>query len=85
VNKVFLHKRVIKFLEKLDEKRRNNVLNILKSLEKFPLIRADIKKIGEKTYRMRIGDIRVVFDYIKEENSVFVKLVDFRGRVYKKM
>jgi mRNA interferase RelE/StbE len=83
VNKVFLHKRVIKFLEKLDEKRRENVLWILKSLEKFPLIRADIKKIGKKTYRMRIGEIRVIFDYHKDENTIFVKLVDFRGRVYK--
>jgi len=44
VNKVFLHKRVIKFLEKLDEKRRKNVLNVLKSLEKFPLIGANIKE-----------------------------------------
>jgi len=85
VNKVFLHKRVVKFLNKLDERRKGNVLNVLKSLEKFPLIRADIKKIGERTYRMRIGEIRVIFDYIKDENVVFVKFVDFRGRVYKKI
>jgi len=83
VNRVFLHKRVIKFLEKLDEKRRENVLRVLKSLEKFPLIRADIKKIGERTYRMRIGELRVIFDYDKEKNAIFVKLVDFRGRIYK--
>jgi len=85
VNRVFLHKRVIKFLKKLDEKRKENVLNVLKSLEKFPLIRADIKKIGMRTYRMRVGEMRVIFDYIKDENAVFVKFVDFRGRVYKKI
>jgi mRNA interferase RelE/StbE len=85
VNNVFLHKRVVKFLEKLDERKKENVLKVLKSLEKFPLIRADIKKIGKKTYRMRIGEIRVIFDFIKEENTIFVKLVDFRGRVYKKI
>jgi len=83
VNKVFLHKRVVKFLEKLDEKRKENVLRILKSLEKFPLIRADIKKIGEKTYRM--SEIRVIFDYDKDRNAVFVKLIDFGGHVYKKL
>ena len=85
MNKVFLHKRVIKFLEKLDEKRRENVLRVLKSLEKFPLIRADIKKIGEKTYRMRIGELRVIFDYDKERNVIFVKFVDFRSRIYKRI
>lgn len=85
MNKVFLHKRVIKFLNKLDEKRKGNVLNVLKSLEKFPLIRADIKKIGERTYRIRIGEIRIIFDYIKDENAAFVKFVDFREKVYKKI
>ena len=85
MNRVFLHKRVIKFLEKLDEKRKDSVLKVLKSLEKFPLIRADIKKIGERTYRIRIGEIRVIFDYDKDRNAVFVKLIDFRGRVYKKI
>lgn len=85
MNRVFLHKRVIKFLEKLDERRKENILRILKSLEKFPLIRADIKKIGEKTYRLRIGELRVIFDYDKDKNAIFVKLVDFRGRVYKRI
>ena len=85
MNKVFLHKRVVKFLEKLDEKRKENVLRVLKSLEKFPLVRADIKKIGKKTYRMRIGEIRVIFDYDKNRNAVFVKLIDFGGHVYKKL
>ena len=85
MNKVFLHKRVIKFLERLDERRRENVLRVLKSLEKFPLIRADIKKIGERTYRMRIGELRVIFDYDKGKNTVFVKFIDFRGRIYKRI
>ncbi|WP_457550094.1 type II toxin-antitoxin system RelE family toxin [Archaeoglobus sp.] len=85
MNSVFLHKRVIKFLEKLEEKRRENVLRVLKSLGRFPLIRADIKKIGKTTYRMRVGEIRVIFDYDKEKNKIFVKLVDFRGRVYKRI
>jgi len=66
VNRVFLHKRVVKFLNKLDKRRRGNVLNVLKSLEKFPLIRADMKKIGKKTYRIRISEIRVIFDNIKD-------------------
>ena len=66
MNRVFLHKRVVKFLNKLDKRRRGNVLNVLKSLEKFPLIRADMKKIGKKTYRIRISEIRVIFDNIKD-------------------
>ena len=57
----------------------------MKSLRNFPLIRADIKKIGGSTYRLRIGNIRIIFDFNKYENVVFVKRVDYRGRVYKKI
>ena len=83
MNKVFLHRRVVKFLDEIEEKRRKKLLYVIKALEKFPLIRADIKKIGQKTYRLRVGDIRIIFDYSKQEKRVFVKYVDFRGRVYK--
>ncbi|ADC66459.1 conserved hypothetical protein [Ferroglobus placidus DSM 10642] len=85
MNEVLLHKRVVKFLDKLDKRRKESILKVLKSLENFPLIRADIKKIGNRTYRMRTGDLRIIFDYIKDEDKIFVKLVDFRGKVYKKM
>ena len=54
-------------------------------MKKFPLIRADIKKIGDRTYRMRIGELRVIFDYDKGKNAVFVKFIDFRGRIYKRI
>jgi mRNA-degrading endonuclease RelE of RelBE toxin-antitoxin system len=80
--KVLIHKRVIKFLNKLDERRKLKILEVLRLLEKFPLVRADIRKIGEKTFRLRIGDLRVIFDYTKD--TIFVKHIDFRGRVYKK-
>ncbi|RLI85440.1 MAG: type II toxin-antitoxin system RelE/ParE family toxin [Archaeoglobales archaeon] len=84
MNKVLIHRRVIKFLDNLEENRRVRILEVLKSLRNFPLIRADIKKIGSKTYRLRIGNIRIIFDFDKCENAVFVKRVDYRGRAYKK-
>ncbi len=81
---VKVHKRVLKFLDSLDNKRRDKILKLLKALENFPFIRADIKKIGEKTYRIRVGKIRVIMDYFKEKGIIYVKYVDFRGKVYKK-
>ncbi|WP_318249310.1 type II toxin-antitoxin system RelE family toxin [Geoglobus acetivorans] len=74
----------MKFLDDLTEKRRAKILEILKSLENFPLIRADIRKIGDRTFRLRSGDIRIIFDFDKHKNTVFVKQVDYRGKVYKK-
>lgn len=78
MNKVLLHKRVIKFLD--GEKKIK-----LKSSRNFPMIRAGIRKIGDKTFRLRTGNIRVIFDFDRSENTVFVKHIDYRGRAYKKL
>jgi len=83
MNEVLIHKRVIKFLDSLDSERRNKVLGAIRMLKEFPIIRADIKKIGPKTYRLRKGEIRIIFDFGIGANRVFVKFADFRGRVYK--
>ena len=48
------------------------------------MIRADIKKIGSKTFRLRKREVRIIFDFDKEANRIFVKFADFRGRVYKR-
>ena len=87
MNKVLIHKRVVKFLDGLEKNRRTKILEILKSLRNFPLIRADIKKIDKnrETYRLRAGRIRIIFDFDKDENVVFVKRVDYRGRAYKNL
>ena len=85
MNRVLLHKRVIKFLDSIDEKRRSKIIDILKSLRNFPMVRADIRKIGDKTFRLRTGNIRVIFDFDRSENTVFVKHIDYRGRAYKKL
>jgi len=85
MNDVLLHKRVIEFLDNLEEKRRTKVLDVLKSLRNFPVVRADIRKIGDRTFRLRTGSIRIIFDFDKSGNVIFVKHIDYRGRVYKKL
>jgi len=47
------------------------------------MIRADIRKIGSRTFRLRKGEIRMIFDFDSETNRIFVKFADFRGKVYK--
>lgn len=42
------------------------------------------KEVVEELTEWEVGEIRVIFDYHKDEDAVFVKLVDFRGRVYNK-
>jgi len=87
--KLKIHKRVIKFLDQLDEKRRNKIIEILNDLKDFPLVmrylRKNLRKIGGKTYRIKFGNIRIIFDYLKEDDIIYVKNIDFREKVYKSL
>jgi len=87
--KVKIHRRAIKFLDQLDEKRRNKIIKILNDLKNFPLIgkylRRNLRKIGKRTYRIRIGNVRIVFDYLKEDDIIYIKNINFRGKVYKSL
>lgn len=83
MNEVLLHKRVVKFLNTLNEDRKSKVLDAIRLLQKFPMVRFDVKKIGPKTFRLRKGEIRIIFDFDSETDKVYVKFAEFRGRAYK--
>ncbi len=53
---------------------------IISAIEKLPS--GDVKRLkGSPYYRLRIGDVRVIFD--RNGNILFVIRIDSRGQVYK--
>ncbi|MFP4401837.1 MAG: type II toxin-antitoxin system RelE family toxin [Candidatus Nanoarchaeia archaeon] len=72
-------------LENYDEiKLKIQQLKHFKSSKKLDL---DIKKMqnikkNQEFYRLRIGDVRVIFQLLKKENIIWVKTANFRGKVY---
>ena len=83
--RVLLHRRVVKFLKRLDESTRSRVLNSLRELDKFPNVRLDIVKIaGEKNiYRIRIGDLRILMKVYDVEKIIVIVKIDRRKRSYR--
>ncbi|MCD6479277.1 type II toxin-antitoxin system RelE/ParE family toxin [Candidatus Bathyarchaeota archaeon] len=83
--KILLHRRVVKFLKRLDESTRSRVLNSLRELDKFPNVRLDIVKIaGEKNiYRIRIGDLRILMKVYDVEKIIVIVKIDRRKRSYR--
>ena len=75
------HKRGRVFLasKSADQKAR-----ILESIHKLPHT-GDVKKLSnsKNTYRLRVGDIRVVFTVDSENKVVYVEDIGNRGDVYK--
>ena len=83
--KVKLHKRVIKFLQKLNENDRKRIFSAIEKLED-PFSQPYEKVKGRKDlYRIRVGDYRIIYRVDKLNKIVSVHLVDKRERVYDRL
>jgi len=91
--KIEFSKKSTKFLEKLDEKNKEKVRlkirSFVLSLEEgiIPFRELNIKKLkGEwrDFYRMRLGNIRIIFRIDIEKNKLIIYEIDYRGNAYKK-
>jgi len=83
MNKIYYHKRAIKFLKKIPKK---NAQLIFSKISKLALLKhwssLDIKRLvnTQASYRLRIGNIRVIFEQVKQE--IYIHEIDFRGNIY---
>lgn len=85
---VQIKNKVLKFVNTLENKK--DIKHKLKQLEFFKSnvkLDLDIKRLkGQKKnlefYRLRIGDIRFIFQVLKDNKIILVKIADFRGSVY---
>jgi mRNA interferase RelE/StbE len=88
--KVIAHRRVHKFLTTLkDENLKHTITDHLTKLEDYPIAlrEMDIKKIKglEKTFRIRIGKYRIIFQVDNNQKIVYVTHTETRKKVYTKL
>lgn len=71
VNKYAYYKKIIEIFE------------ILKS-DPIPYRSAEVKKIKgyPNTYRIRVGDIRILYKIYKKDRRLVIYDIDYRGRIY---
>ena len=70
-------KQAIKFLNKQDKPTRIRIVDAINRLPK-----GDVKKLqGEDSYRLRVGDYRVIFD--RNGDILYINKIDSRGQVYR--
>ncbi|WP_290596660.1 MULTISPECIES: type II toxin-antitoxin system RelE family toxin [unclassified Archaeoglobus] len=81
---IFLSRQARKFLDRLDVTTRSRIAEKLKLLSDNPFA-LPYKKIKdrENTYRIRIGDFRVI--YVVRGNEIRVLKIDKRERVYDRL
>lgn len=79
---IILAKNVEKYLDKLNSEDRER---IIKSLEKLR-IRPEhylVKLVGEKNYKFRVGNYRLIVDLNNNQLSVLVIKIGHRRNIYK--
>lgn len=72
-----------KDLDKLPDNIALKVSNKIFALSKNPYIMGNIKLEGDRGYRIRVGDYRVVYTVDKQEKLVTIVKVAHRKEVYK--
>jgi len=77
--------KINKFLQKLSAKQRKQLLILMLQIQEENLEGLDVKKLSglEGLYRVRVGNIRIVFSRMKGGNRVVD--VRFRKDVYRKL
>ena len=78
---ILIEENAEKFLRKLQKKDSEMILNKIYSIRENPF--RYLKRLqGEKLWRLRIGDYRVVVDVIVSNNKIIVVRVGHRKNVY---
>jgi len=81
---VYFAKSIEKDWVKIDESMKLIIKEKIVQLEQFPNL-SQIKKLTRHPlaeYRLRVGDYRVLFDYDKPTNSIFILKIGHRKDVY---
>lgn len=78
---ITFEKAALKFLRKQDKKQQERILFSIKQLPDG----TDIKRLqGHNLYRMRIGDIRVIYSIDSTVRIINVENINNRGDIYKR-
>ncbi|MCW4049308.1 MAG: type II toxin-antitoxin system RelE/ParE family toxin [Candidatus Bathyarchaeota archaeon] len=85
---VKIHRRVLKFLDTLNETQRNSVVEVIEALERYPVSLREMDVVTlrglDNAYRVRLGRFRLLFYVEKDERVIYVTHLDSRKRVYKR-
>ena len=80
---VKLHPNVVKYLSKLPLIISDRIKKKLKEAEKNPFRFLEHYE-GDKVYKLRIGDYRALVDVDIGRELLFVRVLDYRKRIYNK-
>jgi len=86
--RVTAKRRVLKVLEGLDRERRKRFEEVFSILKKnpIPFRELDVVKLRgyENTYRIRIGNYRIVYEVLWDEKRIIIHFIGRRKAAYRR-
>ncbi len=81
IYKIKIEKRPQKFIDRQDKVQQKRIYKAI-----FELPNGDVKRMQtkEELYRLRVGEIRIVYKIIEDEILINIIDIDNRGEIYKK-
>lgn len=84
--RVLVNEKIGKRVAKFPEAEQRKIKKVLDSLRETPLPQGkDLRKLKSTKFplwRIRVGDLRVIYSFSSEDKVIKVVKIDFRGRVY---
>lgn len=83
---VIFHRKAKKRFDRLPLSDRKKIIKNLAVLRENPLPKGkDLKKMKDTqgSWRIRVGDLRIIYQIMPEKKEVWILDTDYRGRVYK--
>lgn len=75
-------KTAVKFLKKLQKEKQEHIISVLERARIRPEAHFE-RLIGEKAYKLRAGDYRIIADIHKEKLRILVIKIGHRKNIYK--
>ena len=80
---IIVSKKAEKYLDKLNSKDRERIILALRKLKIRPQAHL-IRLVGEKSYKFRVGNYRLIIDLNNNQLQVLVIKIGHRKNIYKK-
>lgn len=84
--KIELSRKAAKFYQKADTVTTKRLNLAFSRLAEDPFQQYNIKKLSGElkgSYRLRLGDMRIIYSVDEAKNIVYIEVIGFRGDIYK--
>lgn len=84
--KIELSRKAAKFYQKTNAVTAKRLNLAFSRLAEDPFQQYNIKKLSGElkgSYRLRLGDMRIIYSVDEAKNIVYIEVIGFRGNIYK--